>query len=328
MICTPDNMICTQNNNKQYIIPTKKWLKPIEKLITYYINTEGLTTITNFIDKKKVIVKITKGEKGNIIIEANKIVKNMPNFIQTYSGFTCLENYELLFDSRIETQLIDIVNQKQLGAEDNNKIITLEIMKKYKNGSLSTLQNKLNIKQVVNILQQLTLAQIHVYSKTGFLHNNLHLGNILIHKVKKPTHIIYEFKIGYLRNDEINVLSNFIIPLISDFNESSIYKKECDFTLEEFRKQFTLCKNIYNTFNQCLLLLNEQDYIQIMKLIKEKEDNIDRSLGTSTKNLRSYYKTYYNYEESKKRECSTALALSSLLISILDEKATDYWFGL
>lgn len=324
MICTQDTNKCSQDTNKQYIIPTKKWLNPIEKLITYYIDTEGLTTIANFIDKEKVIVKITKEKKENIIIEANKIVKNMPNFIQTYCSFTCLENYGLLFDSRIETNLV----ATQLGAEDNNKIITLEIMKKYKNGSLSTLQNKLNIKQVVNILQQLTLAQIHVYSKTGFLHNNLHLGNILIHKVKKPTHIIYEFNTNSFRNEEINVLSDFIIPLISDFNESSIYKKEYDFTLEEFRKQFTLCKNIYNTFNQCLLLLNQQDYIRIMKLIEEKEDYIDRSLGTSTKNLRSYYKTYYNYEVSKGRECSTAFAFGSILISILDEKATDYWFGL
>ncbi len=320
-------MICTQDNNKQYIIPTKKWLKPLEKLITYYINIEGLTTITNFIDKEKVIVKITKGKKANIIIEANKIVKNIPNFIQTYCSFTCLENYELLFDSRIETNLIDIVNQNQLGAEDNN-IISIEIMKKYKNGSLFKFQNKLNKDQVVNILQQLTLAQIHAYSNVGFIHNDLHLGNILIHKLKKPTHIIYEFSTDSHIKTEINVLSNFIIPLISDFNEAFIYKKDNNFTLEEFNKQFTLCKNINKTFNQCLLLLNEQDYIQIMKLIREKTYEINRYLSTSAKNLRSYYKKYYNYEESKKRECSTAIAFSSFLISILDEKATDYWFGL
>jgi len=54
-------MICPQDNNKQYIIPTKKWLKPIEKLIT-----EGLLVVSKFIDKEEVIVKITKQKKENI----------------------------------------------------------------------------------------------------------------------------------------------------------------------------------------------------------------------------------------------------------------------
>jgi len=73
-------MICPQDNNKQYIIPTKKWLKPIEKLITEDINTEGLLMVSKFIDKEEVIVKITKQKKenikkANIILEANKILR-------------------------------------------------------------------------------------------------------------------------------------------------------------------------------------------------------------------------------------------------------------
>ncbi len=320
-------MICPQDNNKQYIIPTKKWLKPIEKLITEDINTEGLLIVSKFIDKEEVIVKITKQKKenikkANIILEANKIVKNMPNFIETYCSFTCLENFNALSNEYKDS------NSFCNPTEDNNKIITLEIMKKYKNGSLFKFQNKLNKDQVVNILQQLTLAQIHVYSKTGFLHNDLHLGNILIHHVKKPTHIIYEFSTDTLRTKEIVVTSNYIIPLISDFNESTIYKNDYEINKEHFNQKHTLCNNINDTFNQCLLLLKEQDYIQIMNLIKKKEDDIDIYISSSERNLRSYYKKYYNYEQSKKRECSNAFALSSFLISILDKKATDYWFGL
>jgi len=72
--------------------------------------------------------------------------------------------------------------------------------------------------------------------------------------------------------------------------------------------------------------VKEQDYIQIMNLIKKKEDDIDIYISSSERNLRSYYKKYYNYEQSKKRECSNAL--SSFLITILDEKSTNYWFGL
>ena len=65
-----------------------------------------------------------------------------------------------------------------------------------------------------------------------------------------------------------------------------------------------------------------------MKLINTKTYEINKYLGTSTKNLRSYYKKYYNYEDSKKRECRNALAFSSFLISFLDEHSTDNWFDL
>jgi len=308
-------MICPQDSNKQYIIPTKKWLKPIEKYITDDINTEGLIMLGKFMDKEKVIVKITKGKRDDII-EINKIIKNLPNFAETYCSFSCLENFNSLAN--------DYKDSKGFcNAKDDNKVITLEIMKKYKHGSLFKLQNSLNIYDVFNITQQLLLSQIHAYSKTGFLHNDTHLGNILIHKSKKPTQINYEIQTDSHIKTEIIVKSEFI-PIISDFNEAFIYKK--DISLSEFKKQFTLCKNIIATFNQCLLLLKEKYRIPIMKLIHEKNDNIDRYLGTSIKNLRSYYKKYYSYEDSKKRECSNALVFSSFLISLLDDKGTNYWF--
>lgn len=315
-------MICPQDNNKQYIIPTKKWLKPVEKFITNDINTEGLLIVSKFIDNEDVIVKITQ-EKRDDVVEINKVIKNLPNFIETYCSFVCLENFNSISNEYINANsFCDVIDN------DNNKVITLEIIKKYKNGSLFKFQNKLNKNQVVNILEQLLLAQIHAYSKVGFVHNDLHLGNILIHKLKKPIETKYEFQTDSHIKTEIIVASNFITPIISDFNESIIYKKDNNLSLDDYKKQITLCKNINKTFNQCLLLLKEQDYIQIMKLIYEKTYEINRYLSTSTKNLRSYYKKYYNYDDSKKRECSTAFAFSSFLINIINENATDYWFNL
>jgi RIO-like serine/threonine protein kinase len=312
-------MICPQETNKQYIIPTKKWLKPIEKYITYDVNTEGLIMLGKFIDKEEVIVKITKDKRYDII-EINKLIKDLPNFAETYCSFSCLENFDSLFNEYKDSKSF-------CNAKDDNKVITLEIMKKYKNGSLFKLQNKLNIEQVVNIMKQLMLAQMHAYSKTGLLHNDMHLGNVLIHKSKKLIQIKYEIQTDSHIKTEINISSDFI-PIISDFNEASIYKKDHDLKLLEFRKQFTLCKNINDTFNQCLLLLKEKYYISIIKLIHTKTYEINKYLGTSTKNLRSYYKKYYNYEDSKKRECINALAFSSFLISFLDEHSTDNWFDL
>jgi hypothetical protein len=318
-------MICPKDSNKQYIIPTKKWLKPIEKYITDDINTEGLIMIGKFMDKEEVIVKITKQNKSgmkkkNNIIEVNKMIKDLPNFAETYCSFSCLENFDSLSN--------EYKNSKSFcNAKDDNKVITLEIMKKYKNGSLFKLQNKLNIEQVVNIMKQLMLAQIHAYSKIGFLHNDTHLGNILIHKSKRSIQIKYEIKTESFKEKEIIITSDFI-PIFSDFNESIIYKKEYDLKRDDFNYDYTLCNNINNTFNQCLLLLKDKYNIPIIKLIHKKIDDIDIYLGKSKKNLRSYYKKYYNYEDSKKKECGIALVFSSFLIRFLDEHSTDNWFDL
>ncbi len=51
---------CAINANKQYIIPTRNWLKPIEEFITSDTNTACLIMLGNLIDKEKVVVKITK----------------------------------------------------------------------------------------------------------------------------------------------------------------------------------------------------------------------------------------------------------------------------
>jgi len=318
-------MICSQDNNKQYIIPTKKWLKPIEKFITDDININGLIMIGKMLDKEEVIVKVTKQKKENIkkintIIEINKIIKDLPNFAETYCSFSCLENFES-FDNEYK-------NSKSFcNGIDDGYFVILEIMKKYKNGSLFKLKEKLNIDDVVNILKQLMLSQIHAYSKTGVLHNDPHLGNFLIHKSKKPIQIKYKIKTDILIERSILVSSDFI-PIISDFNDSTIYKENNNLKKEDFNYNYTLCKNIYNTFNQCLLLLKEKYRITIIKLVSKKENDIDIYLRTSEKNLRSYYKKYYDYENSIARECSYALSFSSFLISFLDENTTDYWFNL
>lgn len=318
-------MICPKDSNKQYIIPTKNWLKPIEKYIIDDINTEGLIMIGNFMDKERVIVKVTKQKKKNIkkantIIEATKILKDMSNFVETYCSFSCLENFESL-----DNEYKDSKNF--CNGNDDGYYVLLEIMKKYKHGSLFKLQHKLNIVEVVNITQQLILAQMHAYSKTGFLHNDLHLGNILIYKPKQSIQMKYEIQTESFRDKIIYISSDFI-PIISDFNESTIYKKEYDLKRDDFNYDYTLCNNINNTFNQCLLLLKEKYRISIIKLVHEKRDDIDIYLGTSKKNLRSYYKKYYNYEDSKKRECGNALVFSSFLIRILDENTTNDWFNI
>jgi len=243
--------------------------------------------------------------KRNDIIDTNKIIKDLPNFVETYCSFSCLEDYNSIKDNYKDSK-------EFCNSNDDNRIITLEIMKKYKYGSLFRYKDQFGIKQVVDIMKQLFLAQIHAFSNENFLHNDTHLGNFLIEKRKDKITINYSFQTDSVDKSETNIKTN-IIYLLSDFNDSYIYKNDNNLSLKDTKKDYTLRRNIYKTFNECLLLLKEKYYIEIRKNIIKNQEEIDNQLMLSSKNLRSYYKKYYKYDFFNKKECTMSFAFSILL---------------
>jgi hypothetical protein len=270
-------MICPKIN-KYYIVPTNSWLKPLENLIT-----EGLIIVAEDIKKEKVIVKITVGYKP-IIIKINKLLKNAPNFIETK------------------------YNQKEgfcVGNESDGSIVTLEIMKKYKNGSLNKYEKSFSLEIVTSILSQLMLAQLHAFYNFGFLHNDIHLGNILLSKSENTLN--YSFS-------KINVNLNVVyIPILSDFGESKLfteeYFKDKNQFIREYYSHHNLTQNLIDTFKICLLLLDDEEIKKNIQ-IKYNKDNqiIDDKLFITKKNIRSIYKDYYEYERFIEK--STGLSIS------------------
>jgi predicted unusual protein kinase regulating ubiquinone biosynthesis (AarF/ABC1/UbiB family) len=194
----------------------------------------------------------------------------MPNFVKTYCSFC---------------------NAKA----DSGDFITMEIMKKYRHGSLNKYINKLELSEVINILKQLLLAQLYIFNKTGFLHNDIHLGNILVKKSKED--ITLNYKINIIDNNipinkhRINIITNFL-PLISDFDRGSIYNQPH---------------------------ITEEEY-------NEKNINIEKYINFSKKNLRSFYKKNYNYEKYINEESKNMLAFSCMLINLLETNSTSDWF--
>lgn len=92
-------------------------------------------------------------------------------------------------------------------------------MKKYKS-SLNKYKNKLDFNDVIIIIKQLLLSIINAYFNFGFLHNDLHLSNILIENNKKSKKLTYKFQ------NKIIIIENNKIPIISDFDKSIIYNDE------------------------------------------------------------------------------------------------------
>ena len=85
--------------------------------------------IGQMIEKEKVIVKITTGSNKKIKIIGMKL-NNIYNFSKTYCSFSCLENYSKI-TNKYENEIY-LCNDKE------DKMITIEIMKKY-DGSLNKL---------------------------------------------------------------------------------------------------------------------------------------------------------------------------------------------
>ena len=268
---------------KNYIIPTKDWLIPINKFLTKDINTQGILfeaqlkyneklkeIIKNKIDNRKVIVKITYGKNKNLQIFNDKIKNknhNIPNFVNTYITIICHEN-----ELKIEK------NKQFCNGDKTDKIITLEIMDKYH--SLHSLKtNKILI--IKSLLIQLLLAQINLFEKYKYTHNDIHLGNILYKKHKEPITLNYKYINKKLNNIKIEIiLSDY--DNIFEFNDENIDRYIlCDINSETSSSnlgnfniylQNSLLSNLIKTTNT-ILNINKNKYInKFEKIFREKEE--------------------------------------------------------
>ena len=166
------------SQTKKYIVPTKEWLKPLKELITNDITSKGLIMLSKYHNDHDVVVKITKLNKQKIQLEkikfATKKLSILPNFVVTLCSFNCMES---MINMDTKYNEIDAFCNANKNNSENEEIM-LEIMKKYK-GSLTNSIGKQNKTMVEHILKQLIYGQLNAFEKIGFLHMDMHLGNIL-----------------------------------------------------------------------------------------------------------------------------------------------------
>ena len=193
------------NCPKTYILPTNKWLRPLELL--FKDNNLLITAkLKNKIKKEKVVVKITKIKSfitDNLSEYTYNIIKDSKHVVKIYCFLNCNENLK-----HISNEYKDILGFCNANNSDDDKqLINLEIMKKY-NNSLRTFENKCNFNTMIIILKQLLMIQLELFDKYQFVHNDIHLGNIFIDKISQENKIIYDK----------NILTSFNIYL-TDFEQ-------------------------------------------------------------------------------------------------------------
>lgn len=257
-------------NNKQYIIPTNKWLVPLHKLISDDISTKGLLMLSKYMDKHEVVVKITKNTNYERIKKINDIVRKYNNFAKTITVLKCDEN-----DINLETEYKNI--KGFCLSDEYNTQIVLEIMKKY-SGSLNEYVNKLNLDIVKLILQQLLLSQLEVFEKHAFIHMDIHLGNILINH--KNTTLNYN-----IHKHNHSIITNNIF-ILSDYDRSILLTLE---NTPQYNPNNIFVSNLMKTFKSCFSLL-DVDKIKYLQIVDKYYNDNNEYMETERSILRTLYR--------------------------------------
>ena len=287
------------SKTKQYIVPTNEWLNPLSELITNDISTKGLLMLAKFNKTHDVVVKITRDISNFSAIKfATKKLFDMSNFVKTFCAFVCDESTINLESKYVELKGFCSANKDD---KENEKVI-IEIMCKY-DTSLNSYIGTFNKDNVEHIMKQLIYAQLNAFEKYGFLHMDIHLGNIMFNKQNKNIELKYFF---HKKHYSIKTAHEFVL---CDFDKCIFYNTELH--LVEHHPANTLILNIIKTINRCAELFdNKNDRINFRSIADKMQKSSYSYIRYEEKDLRSFYNKYKTFDDYK--EDSIPYAISYL----------------
>ena len=229
----------------------KKINKNDEIILQSIINNKSISE-----NHKNIVVKIVKDYKTiEKEFKISKFLKkeNLTGFINYISLFNCYDN------------TYDNLN---VGVEENLKIVL--IMPYINEGSIRTFKwNKDKYNALKSILSQTIMSVFMAYHLRGFLHQELHLDNILIKKTKKET-INYKFKDEKDKNKiiDIEIKTYGYKIVIMDF-ENSVFVIKKKSTLTHYWNNllsiiFRLYVNLKNDEEDDLRIYNLSDIVSFI----------------------------------------------------------------
>ena len=99
---------------------------------------------------------------------------DIPNFIRYFCLIKCNDNIKNIVNNKNT-----ISNYKMCYYGDNQ--IGILVMKEYNLGSIDNyIWNENNFELLKNVIKQVIFTIIYAYNKKGFIHGDLHTGNILV----------------------------------------------------------------------------------------------------------------------------------------------------
>ncbi len=234
------------------IVKNKNDISIIEAIINTF-NTYNI--VNNTSTHKNIVIKI--GNTNRTIEKEYKIGNalektHIPGFIKYMCLFNCFDNTYYNINEDIKQPLCSAPHTK-----DNEKVVL--IMPYIAEGSVKNFNWTLQHSNILkSVLSQTVMSLFLAYHTIGFLHNDIHLDNILIKKTKKK-HISYEY-------DNINIPSYGYKIVILDFDSSMINVNK-DLTIEFY---WSNLENMLSRVNTDLKTkhntLNTGDIINMVEL--------------------------------------------------------------
>jgi hypothetical protein len=232
------------SNNEQAIV--------LKALYEYNINVVLKFGINEYIEKEYDI--------------CNKLLK-LPNFIKYFCMIKCNDNIKNIINNK------DTISNYKM-CHYGDKKISILVMKHYYLGCLDNYDwNENNFDILKNVIKQVIFAIIYAFDTFGFIHGDLHSGNILL-KPKRNDIINYGKKILFVDNLE---------AIIMDFEKSKLnqYNKISDL-IRNIDKLFT---SIINSNNMTLNINYDRNKLISLKTsltIRTFFDELDKIIENMT----------------------------------------------
>ena len=208
-----NGLMNNENNYKKYIAKkiinqesttTDGWLVPNKLLPVNRGENKNKLIIANIIKKKRVVVKISKKKElleKDFLVSKNLEELNCVNFAKYLGFFSCNDN----FNNYNVNKPLPKYFCKNNGTENY-----FLFMKYYECGSLLHYKPE-SIEQIISIINQTLSSSILAFEKLGFIHGDLHPGNILIKKTKK----------NFIKYKELEIKTSGIEIVMFDFDRSN-----------------------------------------------------------------------------------------------------------
>ena len=242
---------------------TKDWLDLLSK---FKHDATNIKVYKALLDKNKnIVAKIGKYKLDYEYEVAEKLeTLKMPTFIKFYCLFSCLDNFSELKNNtktvcKKEGEPVSIILMPYIEEE------RIELWKWERN----------NFELMKNVMKHVFLSLFYGKQKIGFIHGDLHLGNVLLKKTNRK-------EITYGDYGSLQVLG--IIPVIMDFDKSNFLDKY-DTVLYEDLKRFILLMSdscnvkfdntlINNLLIKKIISTDEQDNIILSNTLCKYIDNL------------------------------------------------------
>jgi len=228
------------------------------KDISYYNLKEFLYTSKN---EQSVVINALYDNNVDIVLKfgilnyiekeynISKELYELPNFIRYFCIIECNDQIKNIINHK-ET----ISNYKMCHYGSNS--VGILVMKHYKLGCINNYDwNENNFNILKNVIKQTIFAIIYAYETKGFIHGDLHCGNVLL-KPKKNNIAIY---------GEIELEIDAYEVIIMDFEKSKIDQK--DKIMELYRNIDKFINSIINS-NDMKLNIEYNDRITYSKINK------------------------------------------------------------